>query len=215
MWCIPELNEEFIERMEKILKTYEKPYNPKEPVICFDEKPVQLLLDYRKPLLMRPGTIKKNDSEYIRKGTANIFVTVEPKAGNHYLYVTKNKTGNEFAKVIKRLSEKYPNVKTIHLVMDNYSTHTLKSLTNAYGLYQGKRIWKKFTVHYTPKHASWLNQAEIGISMVSKQCLGKSRTGDFDELRKKVNAWQKTANKKKIKIHWQFTTKKAREKFKY
>ena len=215
MWCIPELNEEFIERMEKILKTYEKPYNPKEPVICFDEKPVQLLLDYRKPLSMMPGTIRKIDSEYVRKGTANIFVTVEPKAGNHYLYVTRNKKGNEFAKVMKRLSKKYQNVKTIHLVMDNYSTHTLKSVTNVYGLSQGKKIWRKFTIHYTPNHASWLNQAEIGISMVSKQCLGKSRTGDFDELRNKVNAWQKIANKKKMKIYWKFTTKKAREKFKY
>ncbi|HMD12993.1 MAG TPA: IS630 family transposase [Bacteroidota bacterium] len=201
--------------MEKILKTYEKPYNLNEPVMCFDEKPVQLLSDSRKPLLMRPGTIKKTDSEYVRKGTANIFVTVEPKAGNHYLYVTRNKTGNEFAKVIKRLSEKYPNAKTIHLVMDNYGTHTLKSLTNVFGSFQGKRIWRKFTVHYTPNHASWLNQAEIGISMVSKQCLGKSRTGDFDTLRNKVNAWQKKANKKKMKIHWKFTTKKAREKFKY
>jgi transposase len=201
--------------MEKILKTYGKQYNPKEPVICFDEKPVQLLMDFRTPLSMRPASIKKTDSEYVRKGTANIFVAVEPKAGNHYLYVTKNKKGNEFAKVMKRLSEKYPDAKTIHLVMDNYSTHTLKSLTNVYGLTQGKVIWKKFTIHYTPTHASWLNQAEIGISMVSKQCLGKSRTGNFDELRRKVNAWKKIANKKKMKIYWKFTTKKAREKFKY
>lgn len=215
MWCIPELNEEFIKRMEKILNIYEKPYNPREPVICFDEKPVQLLKDFRAPLSMRQGSIKKIDSEYVRKGTANIFVTVEPKAGNHYLSVTRNKKGNEFAKVMKRLSEKYTEAKTIHLVMDNYSTHSLKSLTNVYGLSQGMRIWKKFTIHYTPTHASWLNQAEIGISMVSKQCLGKSRTGDFDELRSKVNAWQKIANKKKIKICWKFTTKKAREKFKY
>jgi hypothetical protein len=215
MWCIPELNEEFIVRMEKILKIYEKPYNSNEPVICFDEKPVQLLSDYRKPLSMMPGTIKKIDSEYVRNGTANIFVTVEPKAGNHYLYVTRNKKGNEFAKVIKRLSKKYPRAKAIHLVMDNYSTHTLKSLTDAYGISQGKKIWRKFKVHYTPKHASWLNQAEIGISMVSKQCLGKTRTGDFDALRNKVNAWQKFANKKKLKIQWNFTTKKAREKFKY
>jgi len=215
MWCIPELNEEFIVRMEKILKIYGKSYNPNEPVICFDEKPVQLLSDYRKPLSMGPGTIKKIDSEYVRKGTANIFVTVEPKAGNHYLYVTRNKKGNEFAKVIKRLSEKYPSAKTIHLVMDNYGTHTLKSLTEAYGISQGKKIWRKFKIHFTPNHASWLNQAEIGISMVSKQCLGKSRTGDFDALRNKVNAWQKTANKKKLKIQWNFTTKRAREKFKY
>jgi hypothetical protein len=215
MWCIPELNEEFIERMEEILNTYEKPYNPKEPVVCFDEKPVQLLMDYRKPLLMEPGTIKRTDGEYVRKGTANIFISIEPKAGNYYLSVTKKKTGNEFAKVIKRLSEKYPKAKRIHLVMDNYSTHTLQSLMNVYGLSQGKRIWEKFRVHYTPNHASWLNQAEIGISMVSKQCLGKSRTGDIDALRKKVNSWQRIANKKKTKIHWEFTKKKAREKFKY
>ena len=116
---------------------------------------------------------------------------------------------------MKRISEKYKGVSTIHLVIDNLNTHTQKSLTDFYGEEKGTEIWSRFTVHYTPKHASWLNQAEIEISLYSKQCLGKDRISDINLLRKRTNAWNKIANKKRIKISWKFTTDDARNKFKY
>ena len=215
MWCIPELTPEFIERMEDVLDLYAKVYNPSKPVVCFDEKPVQLVKDGRLPIEGKPGSIKKRDYEYIRAGTANVFCIVETKGGRHFTYVTKNRKGREFAKVLNRIAKHYFYAKTIHLVMDNLNTHSLKSLTDFYGEKKGKEIWNKFEIHFTPKHASWLNQAEIEIGIYSSQCLGRSRIGTIDELRKRTNAWNKEVNKKKLKINWKFTTKKARGKFKY
>jgi len=119
MWCIPEITPEFIERMEDILDLYAKPYNPKEPVICLDEKPVQLLKDSREPIPGKSGSIKKRDYEYIRNGTANVFCIVEPKGGRHFTYVTKNRKGKEFAKVLHRIVRSYSNVDKINIVMDN------------------------------------------------------------------------------------------------
>lgn len=215
MWCIPEITPEFIERMEDVLNLYEKAYDPFEPVICLDEKPVQLIKDARESIPFRPGKVKKRDYEYVRKGTANVFCIVEPKGGRHFTYVTRNRKGKEFAKVLKRLAHHYSHVDRIHLVMDNLGTHTKKSLTDFYGDEEGSDIWNKFKIHYTPKHASWLDQAEIEIGIYSRQCLGKSRIGSVDELRKRTNSWNKAVNKKKATISWNFTTKAAREKFKY
>lgn len=215
MWCIPEMTPEFIERMEDVLNLYEKPYNSDEPVICLDEKPIQLLKDSRDIIPEKPGSIRKRDYEYIRAGTANVFCIVEPKGGRHFTYVTKNRKGKEFAKVLNRLAKHYTAAKRIHLVMDNLRTHSLKSLTDFYGMKQGTEIWNKFEIHFTPKHASWLDQAEIEIGIYSRQCLGKIRISNIDELRKRTNAWNKMVNKKKLKIKWEFTTKKAREKFQY
>lgn len=215
MWCVPELTPEFIERMEDVLNLYEKPYDPQEPVICLDEKPVQLLKDKRLPIPGKPGSVRKKDYEYIRAGTANVFCIVEPKGGRHFTYVTKNRKGKEFAKVLYRLTKHYSHADKIHLVMDNLRTHSLKSVTDFYGIKKGTEIWDKFEIHFTPKHASWLDQAEIEIGIYSRQCLGKERIGNIDELRKKTNLWNKQVNKKKLKINWKFTTKEAREKFKY
>ena len=215
MWCIPELTPEFIERMEDVLNLYKKEYNPLEPVICLDEKPVQLIKDARESIPGKSGSIKKRDYEYIRAGTANVFCIVEPKGGRHFTYVTKNRKGKEFAKVLNRIANHYPHADKIHLVMDNLNTHSQKSLTDFYGEKKGTDIWNRFEIHFTPKHASWLDQAEIEIGIYSRQCLGKSRTGGIDELRKKTNAWNKEVNKKKLKINWMFTTKEARGKFKY
>ena len=216
MWCIPEISPEYIERMEDVLDIYEKTYNLEEPVICFDEKSVQLLKDCREPIpLNKSGGIRKVDSEYIRCGTANIFAAVEPKGGKHFTYVTANRKGAAFAKIINRIANIYSQAKTIHLVMDNLNTHRLKSLTDFYGEEKGKEIWNRFTIHYTPKHGSWLNQAELELSILSRQCLGKSRTDDIDSLSKKIRAWNKTVNKNKLKIKWKFTTNEARTKFKY
>lgn len=215
MWCVPELTTEFIERMENVLDLYAKPYDPNEPVICLDEKPIQLVKDSRKTISGKPGSIKKRDYEYVRAGTANVFCIVEPKGGRHFTYVTKNRKGKEFAKIMNRISNHYSHVNKIHLIMDNLNTHRLKALVDFYGEKKGNEIWNKFEINYTPKHASWLDQAEIEIGIYARQCLGKNRIGNIDELRKRTNAWNKEVNKKKLKINWEFTTKKARAKFKY
>jgi hypothetical protein len=201
--------------MEDVLNLYEKPFKPEEPVICLDEKPIQLVEDARKAKLLKPGKIKKRDYEYIRKGTANTFCIVEPKGGRHFSYVTENRKGKEFAKVLKRMANHYSDVDKIHLVMDNLRTHSKKSLTDFYGEDEGSGIWNRFEMHYTPKHASWLDQAEIEIGIYSRQCLGKSRIKNIEELRERTKAWNKEVNRKKLKINWKFTTKDAKAKFRY
>jgi len=215
MWCVPELDDEFKKRMEDILGLYSKPYKEKEPVVCLDEKPVQLLKDIRSVLPCIPGQVRKVDYEYKRCGTANIFAAVEPKGGKHFTRVTETKKGKDFAQLCFSISRHYATARTIHLVVDNYKTHTLKSLVDCYGEEKGKNIWKKFTVHYTPKHASWLNQAEIELSILSRECLGKLRLGDIEALSNRIRAWNLKANRDKMKICWRFTTKDARKKFKY
>ncbi|MBI2070043.1 MAG: IS630 family transposase [Elusimicrobia bacterium] len=216
MWCIPELTTEYVEKMEDVLDLYEKPLDKKEPVVCLDEKPVQLLQDARPSLPAdKPGTIFKRDSEYVRSGTANVFCAVEPKAGRHITKVTKNRKGPQFAKIISRIAKAYPKARTIHLVVDNLNTHCGKSLTDFYGKKRGASIWNRFTIHYTPKHGSWLDQAEIEIGVFSRQCLGKDRIGDIQSLRSQASAWNRQANRRRLKIDWRFTVKDARKKFKY
>ncbi len=210
-----ELNPEYIERMEDVLNAYEKPLNSKKPVVCLDEKSVQLLKDSRPFTAIQPGRIARQDSEYVRAGTANVFCAIEPKAGRHLTRATPNRKISEFAKMIFRISRAYPRAKKIHLVMDNLNTHKEESLSNYYGREKGRRIWKRFKVHYTPKHGSWLNQAEIEIGLLARQCLGTNRIGSIAELKKRTLAWNKIANQKKIKIGWKFTTKKARTLFRY
>ena len=189
MWCVPEVNPEYIRKMEDVLDVYEKPLNPKEPVVCLDERPVQLLEDARPSIAAKkPGEIFKRDSEYVRKGTANVFCAVEPKAGKHITQVTKNRKGPKFAKMISNIEKAYPGVETIHLVMDNLNTHGKKSLTDFFGEKVGEDLWNRFTPHDAPKHGSWLNQAEIEIGIFSRQCLGKDRIGDRSALRRRTVA---------------------------
>src|SRR5262252_1117168 len=172
MWCVAELNDEYIAKMEDVLETYEKPYDPAEPVVCLDEKSVTLHADVRPASPAVPGREARRDNEYERCGTANVFCAVEPKAGRHFTFPTPTRSGFEFAQVVAELALQYPEAETIHLVMDNLSSHTRKSLTDLYEAELGSQIWERFTVHYTPTHGSWLNQAEIEISLFSKQCLG-------------------------------------------
>lgn len=172
MWCIAELTEEYVRRLEDVLELYEKPYNQAEPVICLDEKPVSLHREVRAPKPAAPGLVLKRDGEYQRCGTANVFCAVESKAGRHYTRPTPNRTAPEFAQFVAELALHYPHVRTIHLVVDNLNIHTRKSLTDYFGEATGTHLWSRFTVHYTPKHGSWLNQAEIEISLFSRQCLG-------------------------------------------
>jgi hypothetical protein len=215
MWCVAELDDEYIGKMEDVLETYEKPYNPSEPVVCFDEKPVTLHADVRVPMPAKPGREARRDNEYERRGTANVFCAIEPQAGRHFTFPTPDRCGFEFAQAVAELACHYPHAKTIHLVMDNLSSHTRKSLTDLYGQEFGGEIWDRFTVHYTPTHGSWLNQAEIEIGLFTRQCLGKRRIPDLRTLRHESRAWNRRMNRDQVKINWRFDRKAARRKFGY
>jgi transposase len=201
--------------MEDVLAVYERPYNPKEPVVCCDEKPVALHAEVRPARPARPGHVAKRDSEYQRCGTANIFGIVEPKAGRHFTRATPNRSARQFARTIRDLVAAYPKARTIHLVLDNLNTHRESSLITHLGRRVGRRLWRRLTVHYTPKHGSWLNQAEIELSLVARQCLGTQRMPDLEHLRLQTRAWNRRANRRKTRIDWRFTRKDARRKFKY
>jgi transposase len=215
MWCIADLDKEYIEKMEDVLSIYEKPLDPAAPVVCIDEKPVTLHGDLRPPIPAAPGKIAKRDNEYERCGTANVFCAVEPKAGRHFNVATPDRSGPEFVKAVAAIARHYPAASTIHLVMDNLNIHHRKTFTDYFGPHYGAQIWDRLTVHYTPKHGSWLNQAEIEISLFAQQCLGKRRIPDIDTLRRETQAWNKRLNRERIKINWQFTRKKARLTFGY
>jgi hypothetical protein len=215
MWCVAELDDEYIGKMEDVLETYEKPYDPAEPVVCFDEKPVTLHADVRAPVSAKPGREARRDNEYERCGTANVFCAIEPKAGRHFTIPTPDRAGFEFAQAVAELACQYPNAKTIHLVMDNLSSHTRKSLTDLYGEEFGGEVWDRFTVHYTPRHGSWLNQAEIEIGLFARQCLGKRRIPDLKTLRRESRAWNRRMNRDQLKINWKFDRKAAHQKFRY
>jgi hypothetical protein len=212
MWCIPKLTPEFKERMEDILTLYAKSYNPKEPVICLDEKSKQLLADSRPSLPTVPGKSAIQDYEYVRKGTANIFVAVEPLPGKRMTEVTEHRKKPDYALFVEKIIVAYTKAKTIHLVQDNLNIHFIASLIEAFGLRKAMRLWKRLTPHYTPKHASWLNMAEIEINAIGAQCLDR-RINSIEKLRTEVQACTTRRNAKCAKITWKFTPKKAREKF--
>ena len=215
MWCIEDLSEEYIERMEDILEVYERPYDPNNPVVCVDEKPVPLLNDVRERKPTMPGELAKVDYEYSRNGSVNVFCGVEPQKGVYFKKVTECRDGLEFASFLCDIAIAYQDTKKITLIMDNLSTHKEKFLIELLGDTDGKRLWERFDVHYTPKHASWLNQAEIAIGMYSRQCLGDGRVGNPTSLKGKTKAWNKQINKKCTTIHWRFSRTKARKSLCY
>ena len=215
MWCVAELDDEYIAKMEDVLETYEKPYDPAEPVVCLDEKPVTLHADVRPASPARPGREARRDNEYERRGTANVFCAVEPKAGRHFTFPTPDRSGFAFAQVAVSLALAYPDAQTIHLVMDNLNIHRHKPLAEAFGAEMAAEVWDRFTVHYTPTHGSWLNQAEIEIGLFGRQCLGKRRIPDLKTLRRESRAWNRRMNRDRIKINWKFDRKAARRKFGY
>jgi hypothetical protein len=215
MWCVPLLDDEYIERMEDVLKVYERPYNQKRPVVCIDEKPVPLIEDKYERIPSTPGSVGKKDYEYIRNGSVNVFCGVEPLKGKYFNRVTSNRKKAEFAKFINSLASKYKDAEKIVLIMDNLNTHGNNSLIHFYGDAKGTKIWNRFEVHHTPKHASWLNQAEIAIGMYSRQCLGDGRVDNIKNLRTITSYWNKSINKKGTTINWKFNREKAREKFNY
>ena len=215
MWCVAELDDEYIAKMEDVLETYERAYDPAEPVVCLDEKPVVLHADVRPASPAVPGREARQDSEYERRGTANVFCAVEPKAGRHFTFPTPDRSAFRFAVVACELALRYPHATTIHLVMDNLNIHRRKSLTDAFGTEVGTEVWNRFTVHYTPKHGSWLNQAEIEIGLLARQCLGTRRIPDLATLRRECRAWNREVNRQSLTINWQFSRRKARRKFGY
>jgi transposase len=216
MWCVPTLTPEFIERMESLLSLYGKPYDPREPVICFDEKSKELRADSRPVIHTKERTPRKRDYEYVRNGTDNIFLAVEPKGGRREAKVTKRRTRTDFATEIKRIVELpcYRKTKKIHIVLDNLNTHFEKSFFETFPKEVARRLLRRIRFHYTPKHASWLNMAEIELSVLSRQAL-RGRIPDTKDLRRRVRQWKRTRNAKRAMIHWKFTTKDARNIFKY
>lgn len=198
--------------MEDILDIYEMPYNPQFPVICMDEKPYQCLDEARPPLPMRPGDTQKLDSEYVRKGTCSIFVFTEPLVGYRYAHVREHRTAVDWAEEIEYLlTECYPNNDRVILVMDNLNTHAVSSLYKAFPASVARSYAKRLEVHYTPKHGSWLNIAEIELNVMTRQCLSR-RLDSLETVSSELASWSTERNRSIAKINWQFTTEKARTK---
>jgi hypothetical protein len=215
MWVIPpEENGQFVACMEDILDVYQRPYNPKVPVVCQDEKPVQLVQDTRQPLRIKPGRPKKVDYEYKREGVANIFMHAEPLAGWRKVNVRKQRTRQDWAQEIKDLLDiSYPQADKVCLVCDNLNTHKLGSLYETFAPEEARRLARRLEMHYTPKHGSWLNMAEIELSALSKQGLSERIPG-MVTLSQVTTIWVMQRNERQKGVDWQFTTSDARIKLK-
>ena len=210
----PKANAGFVANLEDVLDTYAKPYDSSRPVVCVDEAGKQLIGEVREPLPLRPGSPAKSDYEYERVGMANLFMAFEPLAGYRHVEVTERKTSVDFARFLKVLSdEHYADAERIVLVCDNLSTHTPAALYEAFEPAEARRLAKRFEWHYTPKHGSWVNVAEMELSVLSRQCLDR-RIPNFATLTREVAAWTKTRNAAEVNVVWQFTTADARIKLK-
>jgi transposase len=197
--------------MEDVLSVYERPYDRRYPVICFDERPCQLIGDVLVPLAMKPGKPKREDYHYERNGTCCVLMTVEPLTGKRIVRVTKQKTKKDYAQFMKLVENQYPNAEKIILVQDNLNTHNPSSFYETFNVEKAFALTQRFEMVYTPKKASWLNMVEIDFSALSKQCLNR-RIKDIETLTKEVYAWGKKRTRLKVKIRWQFTKNKARDK---
>jgi DDE superfamily endonuclease len=203
---------EFVAAMEDVLDLYTEPYDPKRPKVNFDETSKQLIRETREPLPAAPRRPARYDYEYERNGTRNLFMLVEPQAGWRHITVTERRTMQDFAHQMQWLvDEGYPEATVIRVVMDNLNTHKPASLYETFAPAEARRLLKKLEFHYTPKHGSWLNMAEIELSIVSRQCLNR-RIPDDATLRREIAAYEDTRNAAKAAITWRFTTTDAREK---
>jgi hypothetical protein len=201
--------------MEDVLRVYMRRYDPRFPQVCLDEISKQLLQDSREGLPPRPGDLEKYDYEYSRHGVCNLFLVCEPLAGKRYVKVTERRTKVDFAHFVRELIDvHYPTAEKIVLVMDNLNTHTPASFYEAFAPEEAERLCEKLEIHYTPKHGSWLNMAEIELSVLSGHPL-KQRISNQAELEREVMAWQATRNQKAVKVDWRFTTADARIKLKH
>jgi transposase len=211
-WCVPELNDEFRQRMEGTLRQYEKPFDPNEPVVCLDEQPYQMVEDARPSAPASPGKIVKQDYEYRRRGTCSVFVAVEPKAGKRFTQARPRRTRADFARFVRDLLKRYPDAERVHLVLDNLNTHNDKSLIQTFGEAAARPLLNRIEWHYTPKHASWLNLAEIEISAIDRQCLAR-RLATLQDVQRELSQCTRDRNRKKIKINWTFKRKDAKRVF--
>jgi DDE superfamily endonuclease len=213
MWVIPpEHSGEFVAHMEDVLEVYQMPYDPQVPMVCMDEQPVQLIKETRQPLPAAPGRPEKVDYEYERNGTANIFLFTEPLRGTRHVRVTEQRTAVDWANEISDLLEvRYPDAVRVRLVCDNLNTHGLGSLYEAFPPEQARRLASRLDIHSTPKHGSWLNIAEIELSVLTMQCLNR-RIPDLETLTKETQQWEQRRNVTQKGVDWQFSTLDARIK---
>ncbi|MBA3686643.1 MAG: IS630 family transposase [Planctomycetes bacterium] len=212
MWCVPRVNGEFVARMEDVLDLYAEAPDPQRPVVCFDESPVQLIGEVRQPIPPKPGQVERYDYEYRREGTANLFVFLNAHRPWRKVKVTKQRTAVEFAQCMRELVDvDYSQAERIRVVMDNLSTHTPGSLYEAFPAPEAHRILRRLEFHFTPKHASWLNMAEIEIGVLKGQCLDR-RIDDRERLAREIAAWERQRNAAGAQVKWIFTTQKARAK---
>lgn len=210
----PEKNAEFVAAMEDVLEVYQRPYDPKLPVVCLDETSKQLVDETRNTIPAKRGTPAREDYEYKRNGVANLFMLFEPLAGWRHVEVTDRRTKVDFARVVKKLIDELdPDAEKIVVVMDNLNTHKLGSLYEAFEPQEARRLIEKLEIHYTPKHGSWLNMAETELASLAKQCLNR-RIATKQRLESEVAAWTQARNDSEATVDWQFKTDDARIKLK-
>lgn len=214
-WCIPpKHNCEFVAQMEDVLEVYHRPHDSKRPVICLDEKQKQLIGEVREPIPASPGRPMRFDTHYRRHGVANLFIAFEPLAARRHVTVTDTRTRLDFARFVRTLvDEHYPDAERIVLVMDQLNTHSVGSLYEAFPPAEARRLARKLDVHHTPKHGSWLNMAEIELSVLGRQCLDR-RIPDPPKLQREIDAWAATRAAANAGVNWHFTTDDARIKLK-
>lgn len=209
----PQGNGDFVAAMERVLEVYRRPYDPAFPVVCMDETPRQLIGETRAPVPAGPGRDAREDYEYRRLGTCNVFMATEPLAGKRITEVTARKTKADWARFLRRVAAHYPQVEKITLVMDNLNTHKPGALYETYPPEQAQALWDRFDFVYTPKHGSWLNVAEVELNVMIRQCLNR-RIESRQVLAQEVAAWQEHRDQMKATVDWQFTTQDARVKLK-
>ena len=209
----PKENARFVWRMEEVLDLYEEPYDEKHPVVCFDERPCQLLAEVREVLRLGAGRPERRDHEYQRRGMTHLFVAFEPLTGWRGVEVRERRRGREFAEFVRHLAEDlYPEAEKIRLVVDNLNIHTPASFYEGFDAERARELSRRIEFCYTPVHGSWLNMAEIEISVLVRQCLGKRRVPDEQMLRREARAWCETRNHQQASVDWRFTTAEARTK---
>jgi transposase len=212
MWCIPKVDTEFVARMEDVLDLYAEAPDPARPVICFDETPRQLIGETRVPVRAKPGQAARFDYEYVRNGTANVFMFIDVHRPWRHVKVTDRRAAGDFAQCMRELVDvHYPKAERIRVVLDNLSTHTPSSLYETFEPAEARRVLRQLEFHYTPKHASWLNMVEIEIGVMVSQCLGR-RIATKESLVSEIKAWERRRNREKARIKWMFTVDRAREK---
>jgi transposase len=212
MWCIPQVDADYVARMEDVLDLYAEAPDPKRPVVCFDESPIQLIGEVRQPIPAEPGQIERYDCEYRRNGTANLFVFLDVNRPWRKVKVTERRAAEDFAACMRELTDvHYPGAERIRVVLDNLSTHSAGALYQAFPADEARRVLRRLEFHYAPKHASWLNMVEIEISVLASQCLDR-RIDSYTRLVAEIAAWEKRRNAERARVNWMFTTEKARAK---